>query len=692
MTKHKIEGHRVEELKVEENKQSNLWILTKLLFKAFFFGIAFALFGGLLFAFNVYKSISNDFKRVKPKENVTQTVFYDKNGGTIYESYGAGKPEKVTLKDMPDNLIKATLAAEDLDFYKHEAYDLKGILRAVYKNYQTSGATGINKLKVLFDENSYTEGGSTITQQLVKNRYLTNERKFDRKLKEIIYSIELEKEYSKDEILGLYLSDIYYGEQSLGIKNAAKVYFDKDVKDLTLAEISILSGLPAAPTRYSPVSGDFFESKKRQEYVLQRMYIAGFISLDEAKNAANEELVFANKKEFLVKYPFFVDWLKEELYSKYGKEKVESGGLKVHTTLDPAIQDASEKIASEQVKKFASSNVSNASAIVMNPSTNEVYAMIGGVNYSESKVNVATALRQPGSSFKPVVYFAGLEKGFTASSKLIDKYMNFGGIPPYTPKNYDGHYRGYVTIREALSNSLNIPAVEMLSLVGLDKVIEYANKLGITMDETAKNCGLSLALGCKESRLIDIVNTYATFASNGVGGAPTGILKVEDSEGNNVTIKNQRKQILDKANSYIITNILSDEKARRKVFGAGNKLEIKRPAAAKTGTTDNYTDSWTIGYTPDYVVGVWLGNNDRKPMKVISGIEGAAYVWHDIMVEINKDKPVKYFERPAEVTEKRINPQNGEVINAKSGGVIEVFKEGTEPKGKEDLSHLNVFK
>lgn len=687
-----IEAERFEEEEEEPKKRNNFLFFLKICLKSFFVGGSLLLLGALLIVFTYYSSLINEFKHLQPKENVTQTVFYDKNEDIIYESFGAGKPQETKLSELPDSLIKATLASEDLDFYNHEAYDLKGIVRAVYSNYQSSEEHGLKKLKVLLDEKSYTEGGSTITQQLVKNRYLTNERSFSRKIKEVVYALELEKKYSKDEILEMYLSYIYYGEQSLGIKNAASTYFNKDVNDLTLAEITILSGLPAAPTRYSPISGDFFESKKRQEYVLQRMYLANYITLDEAKEAANTELDFAGKIEFVTKYPYFVDWLKNDLINIYGKETVESSGLKVYTSLDPKIQEIAEKKAKEQVEKFKYNNVSNAAVVVMDTESGEVKAMVGGTDYDKSKVNVATALRQPGSSFKPVVYYTGLENGYTATSKFIDKYVNFGGNPAYAPRNYSGGFSGYVTMRDSLARSLNIPAVEMLKLVGMDKVIEIADKAGLGLGEDAKKCGLSLALGCKEMRLIDLAGVYGTFANNGLQKKPRGYVKILDSSGKNIVKKDKGEQIFDSANSYIITHILSDEKARRVVFGSGNKLEIKRPAAAKTGTTDNYTDSWTIGFTPDYLVGVWIGNNDRKPMKVISGIEGAAYIWHDVMTEIHKDIPVRDFTRPYGISEVKINPTSGDVVKTGSWGKTEIFKSGTEPKGKENLSYLNIFR
>lgn len=688
-----LEGHRVTKEVIRKKRKRRAFFFTfKVMFKTLTLIIGFSILGSTVSAYGIYKSVKDEFKDVNPKNNVTQTTFFDKNGDIIYESYGAREPKNIKLEEMPQHLIEATLAAEDLDFYNHEAYDLKSILRAVYKNYMNSSGYGLEKLKVLFDESSYSEGGSTITQQLVKNIYLTNERSFERKLKEVIYAVELEKRYTKDEILEMYLSNIYYGEQALGIVNAAEVYFDKEVKDLTPAQATMLTGLPAAPTRYSPISGDFKEAKMRQEYVLQRMYFANFITLKEAKTVVNEELFFAGRKELVLKYPYFVDWVKKGLYEEYGEKGVESGGMKVYTTLDPDIQNRALEIAKEKVSKLSRKDVENASVVVIDPNTNEVLAMVGGLDYKKSKVNVATSHRQPGSSFKPVVYFSGLEAGYTASSKLLDRSVNFGGNPPYRPKNYDGGYRGYVTIRDALAGSLNVPAVEMLSLVGLDGVIDNANKLGIRIGEDAKKCGLALALGCKEVRLLDMTNAYAVFASNGKSSLSTGVKSILSSSDKDIYEKDERKQVVSAENSYIITHILSDEKARRKIFGYGNKLEIGRPAAAKTGTTDNYTDSWTIGYTPDFVVGVWVGNNDRKPMKRVGGISGAALIWNDLMKNLHEGREVKEFTPPAGIVEAKINPRDGKAVANNRWGILEVFKDGTIPINKPDLSYLNPFR
>lgn len=691
MDEHRFEVHNFKEDLDEEvidlPKPHKVLKFFGFIFKFFAYSFLVLSFSVIAISYIYYLKIKGDFTTLKPRVNATQITIYDKEGQIIYESYGSKTPERVNLKDLPEVVKQSTLAAEDLDFYKHDAYDIKGIFRAVFENYKKSG-----NLSVLFDESSYSQGGSTITQQLVKNRYLTNERSFGRKIREIVYASELEKKYSKDEILEAYLNEIYYGEQALGIENAAKIYFGKKAKDLTLAEASMLAGLPQAPTKFSPVTGDFLESKKRQEYVLQRMLAANYIELDKAKEAANEFLTFSGKKQFISKYPFFTDWVMSELAATFGKEFTDKGGVSVYTSLDPKIQDISEKSVSKNLLTFKTRNVGNAAAVVLDPKTGEIKAMVGGKDYNESKVNVATSFRQPGSSFKPIVYATGLEEGYTANTKFIDKYVNFGGNPGYAPRNFDGGYRGYVTMRKSLSWSLNIPAVEMLSLVGLDKVISQSEKFGVNIGEEAKKCGLALALGCKEVRLLDMVSAYAVFGDEGNYKKPTAIKKLVDNRGETIyEPKTKMKQAISKENAYIITNILSDINTRRTVFGFRNKLELDRPAAAKTGTTDNYTDSWTIGFTPDLVCGVWMGNNDRKPMQQVPGIEGAAFIWNDIMSQSLKDTPKSEFKRPESVIEARINPQTG--VIATSGGIVEIFKKGTEPKGaKEDLSYLNRFK
>ncbi|RJO61480.1 PBP1A family penicillin-binding protein [candidate division WS5 bacterium] len=659
---------------------------------AIFFAILFLT--GSFFIIGMYFKYSNEFKDAKPRSGGTQAIFYDKNGDIIYEGFGTSEPDYVPLSEIPDVIKKATLAAEDKEFYNHGPINVKGILRATLKNWQASEGTGLGKISGLFHEDEYSQGGSSITQQLVKNRYLESEKSFERKLKELVYSYELEKKMSKDQILEQYLNYIYYGEQALGIKNAARVYFDKDLKDLSLAEASLLAGLPAAPSKYSIISGDYDASKKRQEYVLQQMIAMKMITEEEGRTAANKKLELSGKHQGIMKYPYFVQYVKQELIDMYGFEYVETGGLKVYTTLDPATQDLAEAKAKEYVDKFKYARVSNASVVVLDNKTNNVLAMVGGVDWEDSKVNVALSARQPGSSFKPIVYATGFEQGYTPLTKLLDSRINFGGTPPYIPRNYNGGYMGNVSARTALANSLNIPTVEMGQLAGIDNVINTAKKMGITTLGESSDYGLSLSLGSGEVRLLDLALAYSAFADGGKRTTASGIVKVLNNTNENIyKVERQKKEVLDPRIAYQITSILSDTKARQRVFGYGNKLEIKgHTVAAKTGTTDNYTDSWTMGYSPNMTVGVWMGNNDRSKMGQISGIEGAAYVWHDVMEGLIKDKPDIAFEKPRNMSEVWVNqytfakaPRDGSPYS------LEYFLPGTEPKTKPDFSYLDVF-
>lgn len=651
---------------------------------------------GILAGTAVYFTYSKSFKTAKKRNNSTQIIFYDKENNIIYESYGTKAQEEVRLEDVPDNLKNATVAAEDASFYRHGAIDPRGLARAAIINIKDSDKQGFKKIYDLFSEKNYAQGGSTITQQLVKNVYLTNERSFERKIKEVVYSAELEKAKSKDLILQDYLNSVYYGEQALGIKNAARIYFDKDVSELNLAEASMLAGLPAAPTKLSPVSGDFDLAKKRQEYVLSKMIESGYISYDQAKEAANTDLYFRPAhQDLILKHPYFVDVVKKELEEKIGKEAMDRGGLEVHTTMDPKNQEIAEKTAVDYMKKFASRKVTNAAVVILDNKQGTLSAMVGGVDYETSKVNVATSLRQPGSSFKPLVYLAGLLNGYTASSMLADKFVDFGGSPAYRPKNYDGSFHGTVTVRTALQNSLNIPAVEMTKLVGVGKVAETAKLLGITtLLSDPTSYGLTIGLGSAEVKLYDLAKAYSVMANRGELAGFSGIASIVDSEG--VKIYETPKsfnRVIDEKVAYIMENILSDNKARSMVFGTNSPLYLKdRPVAAKTGTTDNYADSWTMGFTPQYTVGVWMGNNDRSVMAKVSGIEGAAYIWNDIMKGIHEGLPVEQFAKPEGLKEMYINSRTGLPAPTQSSAYqLEYYVPGTEPSKDTKFNYLKLF-
>ncbi len=647
------------------------------------------------FIIGIYLKYASDFKSAKPKSGGTQAVFYDKNGGVIYQGFGTSDPDYVPLSQVPNTIREATLAAEDVNFYHHGPVDFTGIARAALRNIQSSKKPGILKVEDLFNQSDYTQGGSTITQQLVKNRYLDNEKSFERKLKELVYSYELEKKLSKDQILEEYLNNIYYGEQALGIKNAARIYFNKDLKDLDLAEASMLAGLPAAPSKYDPINGDYDASKRRQEYVLQQMIKAGFITLDQGKQAANEPLAFSGQMNNVDKYPYFVQYVKQQLVNLYGFDYVETAGLKVYTTLDPAKQDLAEAKAKEYVTKFKYANVSNAGIVILDNKNDNILAMVGGVDWNKSKVNVANSERQPGSSFKPIVYATGFLEGYSPMTKLLDQSINFGGNPPYIPHDYSRSFMGNVSARTALSNSLNVPTVEMTQLAGVDKIIGMAKNLGIsTINGKPNQYGLSIGLGSAEVKLIDLAGAYSVLANGGNRTVPSGIDKVLDNRNQEIyNVHRNKEQVLDPRVAYMVTSILSDNKARQKVFGYGNKLEIKgHTVAAKTGTTENYTDSWTMGYSTDYTVGVWMGNNDHTKMGQISGIEGAAYPWHDIFTALLANKPDAAFAQPTGLSEVWFNPYTfSQAPHAGSPYTLDYCLPGTEPGTKPNFAYLNQF-
>lgn len=650
----------------------------------------------VILGFGFYINIASDFNDLRKNNNTTKNIFLDKNGDKIYESFGTAEPDIVKLEDTPQRIIEAVLASEDLNFYQHGAIDPKGLIRAAYLNYNNSDGAGLSKFGDLFEENNYSQGGSSITQQLVKNLYLSNERSFERKIKEIVFAFEIEKKYTKDEILEMYLNNVYFGEQSLGIKNAAKTYYGKELDKLSLAEITMIVGLPVAPTRLSPISGDFEAAKERQKYVLSQMYYAEMITLDEANKSSSEKL-FLNYSgaDSFIKYPYFVNYVREQVKERVGEEAYNRGGLVVETTLDPKIQEIAEFESKKQIESLKFRNVTNAAVVVINNATGDLESMVGGVDYEKSKVNVATAERQPGSSFKPMVYTTGLMKGYTASSMLWDGYVNFGGMPPYIPRNYDGYYRGNVTVRTALQNSLNVPAVEMTKLIGADEVLKTAKMLGMESINEDRYYGLSIGLGSAEVRLIDLTRAYSTLSAQGQKPNATVINKVSDSNDTVIYVQPKVKEkVLDEKIAYIMTNILSDNNSRGQVFGLNSDLQLdNRPVAAKTGTTDSFADNWTMGYTPQYTVGVWVGNNDRSVMRNVSGVDGAAPIWNVIMKRIHADLKVVKFQKPKGLSEMWVSPYTGRPATYKfRPNILEYYIPKTEPGNNETFEYLNQFR
>ena len=587
---------------------------------------------------------------------------YDRNGKLLYEIYKSQNRTPIALSRLPTDLIEATIAIEDKDFYRHNGIaPISGILRAIKENVA----------------NKTLQGGSTITQQLVKSALLTPDRTIKRKFKEIILALWTEKVYSKDKILEMYLNQVPYGGSSYGIEEAAKTYFGKEAKELTLEEAAMLAGLPQAPSIYSPYN-DPEAAKQRRNEVLRAM--------EKEKYIDHETRVFAEKTEITVlppktsiKAPHFVFYVKSQLEDKYGISTVEEGGLRVTTTLDLDIQEEVEKILKEELANLEYLNVTNGAILVTRPQTGEIIAMAGSRDYFEEEdgaFNVTTALRQPGSSIKPIMYSLALQKGFTAATIIDDSPVAFNspGSPPYVPVNYDGKFHGKVPLRLALANSYNVPAVKTLEKVGVSDFIDYAEKLGISTWTDRSRYGLSLTLGGGEVTMVDMATAFGVLANNGYKIPLSYYLKVTGQDNFSTEFHPFKIREMDSSISYIVSDILADNFARVQAFGGNSQLEIPGyKVAVKTGTTNDKKDNWTIGYNPDFLVTVWVGNNDNTPMNpyLTSGITGAAPIFNRVMSYLlkNYSSGSKWYERPANVVTKNC-----------FFGRVEYFVKGTETK------------
>ncbi len=555
------------------------------------------------------------------------TKIFDRNGQLIYEIYANQRRSPVKIEELPVYIKQATIAIEDKDFYKHHGLSITGIGRAIYKT--------IFQKKI--------QGGSTLTQQLIKNALLSPERTIRRKIREFVLATIVETIYSKEKILEMYLNQIPYGSTAYGIEAASELYFGKSAKDLSLAEATLLAGLPAAPTAFSPFGASPQKAKIRQELVLRRMVEDGYITQDEAERAKNEELTFAKPEK--LKAPHFTLWVKEILAEKYGDNVVEQGGLRVTTTLDLDLQEFAESQVATEVAKLTKQNVRNGALIIARPKSGEILAMVGSKDYfatdEDGKVNVIFSLRQPGSSIKPLNYALALEKKLiTPSTPLADIPTCFitQGQLPYCPKNYDNTFHGIQQVRFALGNSLNIPAVRVLALNGIENFIDFATKAGITTFTDPKNYGLSLTLGGGEVKPYDMAVAFGIFANQGIKVPLNPILKVEDWKGKVYEETNpdevEGERVLSAETAFLITNILSDNGARLIAFGPSSYLNVKNhpEVAVKTGTTNDRRDNWTIGYTSQVLVLTWVGNNNNEPMSgAVSGVSGASPIWNKVI-------------------------------------------------------------
>ena len=582
------------------------------------------------------------------------TRILDRKGRLLYEIYVDKKYEPVSLDRIPNYTIEATIAIEDHAFYTHTGFRFLSILRAVKAN-----ILGNN-----------LQGASTITQQLVKNVLLTPERTVSRKLKELILSVMVEQKYTKNQILEMYMNNIPYGGTAWGIQSAAKKFFGKDVSQLDLAESAFLAGLPSSPSAYSP---------NRQKTVLQRMVDLNYISQADADLAYQEELRIAPREEY-IKAPHFVIFVRDTLNKKYGRRLVDFGGLTVTTTLDLDLQEDAENIISKEISNDSYLNISNGASIVLDSRTGGILAYVGSVDYFKENwgaYDIITASRQPGSTVKVITYSLALSKGYTAASVINDSaitYQLWGG-QTYTPVNYDGVFHGNVTLRQALANSYNIPAVKTAKNLGPDSVVDLGNRMGLKDWEVDGSYGLSVTLGGKETSLMNLTNVFATLSREGVYKGVIPFESVLDANGFEIYSPGNSKgeRAISKEVSYIITNILSDYYARIPAFGTNNFLSILgHSVAVKTGTTDSKRDNYTVGYTPSFVVGVWVGNNDNSPMNpnLASGLSGAAPIWNQIMSSVLDKRDVEKFEMPPDIVVK---------TDKECGNITEFFVKGTVP-------------
>lgn len=617
--------------------------------------------------------------RLHTSSRPQSSQIYDRNGILLYTIYSTRNQIFVPLSQIPDSLKHATIVAEDKDFYKHGAVDFKGMARALYST--------------IFKKN--LQGGSTLTQQLVKNSLLTPERTITRKAKEIFLSFITEMLYTKNQILEMYLNQVPYGGTAYGVEAASQRYFGKSVKNLSIAESSLLAGLPESPSTYSPFASRPDLGLQRQQIILKRLYDQKYISKAKFDKNRSLELVLQKISDQILA-PHFVLYIKEFLERKYGEKTVEEGGLKVITSLDLSIQNMAQDTVASEVAKLKRYHVTNGASLITKPGTGEILAMVGSIGYFETStdgnVNIALAHLQPGSSIKPINYATGLSKGFTAATLFIDQPICFPGNPSYCPKNYDGKFRGPVLLRNALGNSLNIPAVEMLKLNGIESMISTASAMGIKTFTEPDRYGLSLTLGGGEVTMVDMATAFGVFANKGYRIDLHPILKVTDKTGHTLeeyTVPKSPifgKQVLPGGVAFIISHILQDNGARTDAFGPNSALKVGNfPVAVKTGTTNDYRDNWTIGYTPSILVTTWVGNNDHTAMSgIVSGVTGAAPIWHKIMENLLQGTKPEPPQQPIDVISRQVCNDSGfiplpEGSPDRCGVKSEFFIKGHEP-------------
>ncbi|MFH1759039.1 MAG: transglycosylase domain-containing protein [Patescibacteria group bacterium] len=616
-----------------------------------FFGYLLAI--ALIFAIGIAGYVLLTIKNLPDPELFDQrqisqsTKIYDRAGKVLlYEIHGEEKRTVIPFEQVPEHVKQTTLVIEDSEFYNHSAFDWRSVIRAFYIN--------LTRGKIV-------QGGSTITQQLAKKAFLSDERTLTRKIKELIIAFRLEDKYTKDEILGLYLNQIPYGSNAYGIEAAAQTFFNKPTGELNLAEAALLAALPNAPSYYSPYGTHTEELMARKNYILEQMEKSGLIDEEELVRYKDYKYEFT-PQETGIKAPHFVITIQEYLNNKYGEDFVQNAGLNIVSTLDWDLQQAAEKAVNNGVERNVELyNGHNAALVAQDAATGQILALVGSKDYfdieNDGNFNVATqGLRQPGSAIKPFAYVTAFERGYTPDTVIFDVETDFDttGEKSYQPHNFDNKFRGPVTFRNALAQSINVPAVKVLYLTGVNNVLETALDFGLTTLTERSRYGLSLALGGGEVKLIDLIGGYSVFAQEGLKHKQSLILEIKDAQGKILEeYKDEAKQVIEAQYTRLINDILSDVEARKALYSSSLYLTIfpNQEVALKTGTTNEYHDAWAIGYTPSLVAGVWVGNNDNTPMQQHgSSILAALPIWNTFMSEALKGKPLETFTRPGPVT------------------------------------------
>ncbi len=643
------------------------------------------------FSWFIYHNIFADLPDpidLSQRQPAMTTRILDRNGTLLYRIYQDENRTLVPLEEVSQHLINATIAIEDQTFFQHHGFSLKGISRAFFRNIQRE----------------QVEGGSTITQQLVKNRLLDPEKTLRRKIRELILAVLVEGTYSKEEILLMYLNEVSYGGLTYGVEEAAWHFFDKSAKDLTLAESALLAGLPAAPSVYSPFGPNPELSLRRKEEVLRRMVEDGYITFEEAYRASQEKIEF--RPDIInINAPHFVMYVKRLLADKFGETMAHQGGLEVRTSLDLNLQKQTQEIAARQIDLVTHLNITNGAVLVTNPQTGEILAMVGSRNYfdfeNDGQVNVTIRPRQPGSAIKPLTYALAFEMGHNPWEFIDDSPITYQipGSRPYSPRNYDGQFRGRVTLRQALASSYNVPAVKLLAKLGVQNLVEKGQEMGISTWSDSSRFGLSLTLGAGEVLMTDLAKVFGTFATGGYAVDLDPFIEIRDHQGDllyrNQCFDNpescQQLRVLDPIVSYQINDILSDDHARSSTFGLFSLLNIpQQQVAVKTGTTNDRRDNWAVGYTSDRLVGVWVGNNDNSSMSyVASGMSGASPIWNETMRLLLDPNNPHQFTLPQNLIKVKICAVTNTLPCDGCPLIVEeIFVEGEEPTQRCDPRHF----